>query len=126
MGEAAQAFRGGAAGMADGFARPPPGFLLAATRAGLDEPCTLRLPGGRVRDGRLRQADAAGAIVAGIGGVELGQEVELVLPRRGMLRLRARIAGLGVLGLLLDLRLAEAAPWREALLALTEGRVRTA
>jgi hypothetical protein len=125
MGEAAQAF-GGAAGMADGHARWSAGGLLAPTRPGLDEPCTLRLPGGRVRDGRLRQADAAGAIVAGIGGVELGQAVELVLPRRGMLRLPARIAGLGVLGLLLDLRMAEPAPWREALLALAEGRVRAA
>jgi hypothetical protein len=91
------------------------------------EPCTLRSAGGRVRDGLVREAGAAGAIVAGIGGLSLGQEVDLVLPRRGGLRLRARIAGIGVLGLLLDLRGAEGgAEWRRALLGMTDGAFRHA
>jgi hypothetical protein len=86
------------------------------------EPCTLRSAGGRVRDGLVRQAGAAGAIVAGIGGLDLGQEVDLVLPRRGGLRLRARVAGIGVMGLLLDLRPGEGgAAWRHALLGMTDG-----
>jgi hypothetical protein len=91
------------------------------------EPCTLRSAGGRVRDGLLRQAGTAGAIVAGVGGLALGQEVDLVLPRRGGLRLRARIAGVGVLGLLLDFGRAECGPeWRQALLGMTDGTFRAA
>lgn len=91
------------------------------------EPCTLRSANGRVRDGMVREAGAAGAVVAGVGGLALGQEVDLVLPRRGGLRLRARIAGIGVLGLLLDLRAADCgAEWRHALLGMTEGRFRAA
>jgi hypothetical protein len=87
------------------------------------EPCMLRSAGGRVRDGLLRHAGAAGAIVTGIAGLQLGQEVELVLPRRGGVRLPARIAGVGVLGLLLDLRPGAGAAWREALLGMTAGPV---
>lgn len=91
------------------------------------EPCTLRSANGRVRDGMVREAGPVGAVVAGVGGLALGQEVDLVLPRRGGLRLRARIAGLGVLGLLLDLRAADCgAEWRHALLGMTEGRFREA
>jgi hypothetical protein len=86
------------------------------------EPCTLRSAGGRVRDGLVRQAGAAGAIIAGISGLHLGQDVDLVLPRRGGLRLRARIAGIGVLGVLLDLRPVDCgAEWRRALLGMTDG-----
>lgn len=85
------------------------------------EPCTLRSANGRVRDGMVRHAGPAGAVVAGIGGLELGQEVLLVLPRRGGLRMRARVAGLGVMGLLLDLVPADCgADWRRALLGMTE------
>ncbi|WP_198370691.1 hypothetical protein [Roseomonas rosulenta] len=91
------------------------------------EPCTLRSANGRVRDGLMREAGATGAVVAGVGGLALGQEVDLVLPRRGGLRLRARIAGIGVLGLLLDLPAADcAAEWRHALLGMTEGSFRAA
>lgn len=91
------------------------------------EPCTLRSAGGRVRDGLVREAGAAGAIVAGVGGLDLGQEVDLVLPRRGGLRLRARIAGIGVLGLMLELRAADrGAEWRHALLGMTDGGFRAA
>ena len=80
-----------------------------------------------MRDGVVREAGAAGAIVAGIGGLDLGQEVDLVLPRRGGLRLRARIAGIGVLGLMLDLRMADCgAEWRHALLGMTDGSFRAA
>ncbi len=91
------------------------------------EPCTVRSAGGRVRDGLVREAGARGAVVTGVGGLELGQEVDLCLPRRGGLRLRARIAGIGVLGLLLDLRPADCgAEWREALLGMTDGTFRAA
>lgn len=91
------------------------------------EPCTLRSAGGRVRDGLVRQAGAAKVVIAGVGGLQLGQEVDLVLPRRGGLRLRARIAGIGVLGLLLDLRTADCgAAWRMALLGITDGACRAA
>jgi hypothetical protein len=98
--------------------RPAGGLPLHAVA----EPCTLRSAGGRVRDGLVRQAGVAGAIIAGIGGLQLGQEVDLVLPRRGGLRLRARIAGVGVLGLLLDLRISDCGvEWRRALLGMTHG-----
>lgn len=104
---------------------PPPALLRPAGGLPLHpvaEPCTLRSAGGRVRDGMVREAGAAGAIIAGIGGLQLGQEVDLVLPRRGMLRMRARIAGIGVLGVLLDLRTSECGPaWRRALLGMTHG-----
>jgi hypothetical protein len=98
--------------------RPTGGLSLLAVA----EPCTLRSAGGRVRDGLVRQAGAAGAIIAGISGLHLGQDVDLVLPRRGGLRLRARIAGIGVLGVLIDLRPADCgAEWRQALLGMTDG-----
>lgn len=85
------------------------------------EPCTLRSANGRVRDGMVRQAGLAGAVVAGVGGLELGQEVMLVLVRRGGLRLRGRIAGLGVMGLLIDLHPVDrGSEWRHALLGMTE------
>jgi hypothetical protein len=91
------------------------------------EPCTLRSAGGRVRDGLVREAGDRGAIVTGVGGLDLGQEVDLVLPRRGGLRVRARIAGIGVLGLMLDLRGADCgAEWRHALLGMTDGTFRVA
>jgi hypothetical protein len=103
------------------------GCAAAAPLHRIAEPCTLRSAGGRVRDGVLRQAGAAAAVVAGVGGLDLGQEVDLVLPRRGGLRLRARIAGIGVLGLLLDLRAADCgAAWRDALLGMTDGGFRAA
>lgn len=99
----------------------------APARHRVAEPCTVRSAGGRVRDGLVREAGAAGAVVTGVGGLELGQEVDICLPRRGGLRLRARIAGIGVLGLLLDLRPADCgAEWREALLGMTDGTFRAA
>ena len=59
--------------------------------------------------------------MAGVGGLGLGQDVVLVLPRRNGLRMRARVAGLGVMGLLLDLMPADCGPdWRRALLGMTE------
>ncbi len=104
----------------DRLAGPPARHRVA-------EPCTIRSAGGRVRDGLVREAGAAGAVVTGVGGLELGQEVNLCLPRRGGLRLRARIAGIGVLGLLLDLSPADCgAEWREALLGMTDGTFRAA
>jgi hypothetical protein len=109
------------------WAGAPQGGTDAPALHRVAEPCTLRSAGGRVRDGLVREAGAAGAIVTGIGGLELGQEVDLVLPRRGGLRLRARIAGIGVLGLMLEFRAADrGAEWRQALLGMTDGGFRAA
>lgn len=93
----------------------------------LAEPCTLHSVGGRVRDGMLREAGLADVVVAGVGGLALGQEVEVVLPRRAGLRLRAGIAGVGLTGLLLHLRAADrGVEWYLALRGMTEGAVRSA
>ena len=98
----------------------PPRHDAAARLLPVAEPCTLRSANGRVRDGMVRHAGLAGAVVAGVGGLELGQEVVLVLVRRGGLRLRGRVAGLGVMGLLIDLHPADrGADWRHALLGMT-------
>jgi hypothetical protein len=119
----------------DSTQQPGLASWAGAPKAGTDapalhrvaEPCTLRSAGGRVRDGLLREAGTAGAIVTGVGGLDLGQEVDLVLPRRGGLRLRARIAGIGVLGLMLEFRAADrGAEWRHALLGMTDGAFRAA
>lgn len=117
--------RPGQAGVPGGVADLPSRGLPALHAVA--EPCTLRSASGRVRDGLVREAGAAGAIVTGIAGLSLGQEVDLVLPRHGGLRLRARVAGVGVLGLLLDLRGAGGGPeWRRALLGMTDGAFRRA
>lgn len=110
-------------GAGPGLVEHPP----HAARQPVAEPCTVRSAGGRVRDGLLREAGTAGAVVTGVGGLDLGQEVDICLPRRGGLRLRARIAGIGVLGLLLDLQPADCgAEWRQALLGMTDGAYRAA
>ncbi len=125
----------GMAGQHEGAQRVGQSSWAGAPQAGtgalslhrVAEPCTLRSAGGRVRDGLVRAAGATGAIVTGVGGLELGQEVDLVLPRRGGLRLRARIAGIGVLGLMLEVRAADrGAEWRHALLGMTDGGFRAA
>lgn len=98
-----------------------PGRDAAARLQAVTEPCTLRSANGRVRDGMVRHAGTACAVVGGVSGLGLGQEVVLVLVRRGGLRLRGHVAGLGVMGLLIDLHPADrGADWRRALLAMTE------
>ncbi len=111
----------------------PRGWLRAGTLAEerralfpVAEPCTLRSTGGRVRDGLVREAGLSDVVITGVGGLVLGQQVEVVLPRRAGLRLRASIAGVGLTGLLVHLCAADrGVEWHLALRGMTDGGFRT-
>lgn len=78
-------------------------------------PCAVYI-GSHVHDGALRDVSAGGGMVHGVRGMLAGDTVRLRL---------ARIAGVGVLGLMLELRAADrGAEWRQALLGMTDGGFR--
>jgi aerotaxis receptor len=89
-----------------------------AERFAVSEACAAEFGGGR-KDGRLVDVSQHGALVSGIAGARVGDELVLVLTERAGLRRRCQVRSLNAHGLLLDIIEADAdRAWHDAIAAM--------
>jgi methyl-accepting chemotaxis protein/aerotaxis receptor len=69
-----------------------------AERHPVDAPCLVEAGGGEARTGRIKDVSAHGLQLRGVAGLRQGQEIVLVLPGHGGLRMRAAVRALSMQG----------------------------